>query len=634
MARRAQVGVAVTALSASFLAGVVVSGGLSAGSSAAEQPLRLAKAALRPATSCDQLREWYVDRALDQVTAWGWGNPYPVYWMDDVGGVADTAASGAALPSTRAEEAVGASDTGTNVQESGVDEPDTVKTDGSLLITVDGARLTTYDVSGGSPELLASIVLPDLDSAEILLSGTTVIAVGRDSTLPQRRAVPGTVFPGVAGNTRVITLDVTEPAAPVILDSRAFDADVVAVRQHGDVVRLVLSSGLPDLPFTMPRGGRRTEQAALEHNRQVVRESTVADWLPSVTTDDGGTAAALDCEDVALPREDAGLGTMTVVAFRAAEVDAADTTAVATSSQTAYLSQDSLFLASSPWSGWWGPAPMPLVGDTLGGVAEADGVTRLHAFGLDGTSTTYRASGEVEGQVASRWAMDAADGSLRLAVGPSVETGNVNSVVTMAERDGVLVETGRVDALGVGEQIKSVRWFDDLAVLVTFRQTDPLYAVDLSVAGDPRLLGELKIPGFSEYLHPIGGDRLLGVGQDATLQGSVRGAQIALFDIGDLTSPRRLDVVGFGRSTGAMAGQDPRQFTWLADRQTALTVLADWRTGTGSVVSVSVTGDGLETRSQQVEAGRDVSRLRLVPLDDGRVVLWTGVDVSFFAVSG
>ena len=65
------------------------------------------------------------------------------------------------------------------------------------------------------------------------------------------------------------------------------------------------------------------------------------------------------------------------------------------------------------------------------------------------------------------------------------------------------------------EQIKSVRWFDDLAIVVTFRQVDPLYAVDLTDPEHPRLLGELKIPGFSEYLHPLGGRRLIGLGQDA-----------------------------------------------------------------------------------------------------------------------
>ena len=74
--------------------------------------------------------------------------------------------------------------------------------------------------------------------------------------------------------------------------------------------------------------------------------------------------------------------------------------------------------------------------------------------------------------------------------------------------------------------------------MVTFRQVDPLYAVDLTDPAAPRLLGELKIPGYSEYLHPLGGRRLIGIGQDASADGMVRGAQAALFDVTDLTVAR------------------------------------------------------------------------------------------------
>ena len=153
--------------------------------------------------------------------------------------------------------------------------------------------------------------------------------------------------------------------------------------------------------------------------------------------------------------------------------------------------------------------------------------------------------------------MDAVGGSLRVAVGPSSETGNFNSVLTLREDGSDLVEDGRVDELGVDEQIKSVRWFDDLAIVVTFRQTDPLYAIDLTDPAAPRLLGELKIPGFSEYLHPLGEQRLIGIGQDASLQGVTRGAQAALFDVTDLTDPRQLDVVRYAEDTQAGAGHRP-----------------------------------------------------------------------------
>jgi uncharacterized secreted protein with C-terminal beta-propeller domain len=196
------------------------------------------------------------------------------------------------------------------------------------------------------------------------------------------------------------------------------------------------------------------------------------------------------------------------------------------------------------------------------------------------------------------------------------------------------VEVGRVDRLGVGEEIKSMRWFDDLAVMVTFRQTDPFYAVDLTDPFDPELLGELKIPGFSSYLHPIDGDLMIGMGSAADPStGVTTGAKASLFDISDLTAPRELDSVSYPAGTTAQAALDPRQFTWLPDRRTALTVIAEGYDGVTGYVSVLRVGDGGVTNELvEVEYGVEVAAVRIVPLPDGRVVLVTGDAVSFFDV--
>src|SRR5690606_28315587 len=144
---------------------------------------------------------------------------------------------------------------------------------------------------------------------------------------------------------------------------------------------------------------------------------------------------------------------------------------------------------------------------------DRSGATIVFDFEVSGTGATYVGSGEVDGAVADRWSMDEYDGVLRLAVEPTSATGNYNSVVTLERRGDELVEIGRLDGLGRNEQVQSVRWFDALAIVVTFRTVDPLYAIDLSDPARPSKLGELKIPGFSEYLHPLGEHRLVGVGQ-------------------------------------------------------------------------------------------------------------------------
>ncbi len=565
------------------------------------------------ADSCDQLLAWYVDHTVDRVTAWGWDD-VRIYAMEESTMGGDDAAS------TPKSDDVTSSDTGTNVQETGVDEPDVVKTDGSLLVRVDGDELTTYDVTGATPRRLGGLTLPGVDDdngegggAELLLVGDRAVVLGTH----RQQFDQGDLI------TIVQTVDLADPGSPELVAEQTYDADLLSARQYGDTVRLVVGSGLPDLDFVQPEGDRSEREARAE-NRAIVRASTLTDWLPTVR-DDGGEAGLLpDCAAMRLPAGFSGAGSVVVVGFDPGEPAGPATrsvTGVATASTIVYSSTDRLYLATS--TGWArgccvlvdGPRPF-----------DDGGSTDLHAFSLSDDDATYLGSGEVDGSVADRWAMDSADGVLRVAVGATSETGNFNSVVTFAERDRALVELGRVDRLGVDEQIKAVRWFDDLAFVVTFRQTDPLYAVDLADPAAPRVLGKLKIPGFSEYLHPIGDDLLLGLGTDADLDGSTRGGQAAVFDVSDLTDPRRVATHGYGMERHTRAGQDPRQFTWLADRRTALTVVEQWGDsgGASGIISILRVGPDGELTARRVAGAYgygDVATLRTVPLPDGRVVL-------------
>ena len=111
---------------------------------------------------------------------------------------------------------------------------------------------------------------------------------------------------------------------------------------------------------------------------------------------------------------------------------------------------------------------------------------------------------------------------------------------------GVHQDGGQVDGLGKDEQIYSVRFLGDVGYVVTFRQTDPFFTIDLSDPTDPVVRGELKIPGYSAYLHPVDDGLLLGVGQDATDEGQVLGTQLSLFDVSDPQDPQRIDTLQIG----------------------------------------------------------------------------------------
>jgi hypothetical protein len=603
-------------------------------------PVAFAGSDLSLAESCDDLLDWYVARGVDRVGPWGWdyGYAHGAVVMDGAEMAMPFAASGADSSAQRSSakapglvpstSRVTNDDSGTNVQELGVDEPDVVKTDGRTLFRVEGGDLTTYDVTGADVVRLGSADLADLRDGEILLSGDTVVAIGTSAT--GRDEYDG------RGQTRVTVLDVSDPTAPQVEHTYLYSSSTLEARLHGDTVRLVTQAGLPDLDFQ--EAGRRDERETERENREIVRESTIDDWLPTVSTDDGEPERLVDCEDVAIPDDGDSLGTIVVVGFAADEAGERSTSGLAVDTQLAYASADQLYQATSAWGsgGCWDVCPMvdSIAPRWFPGSGDDGGVSHLYAFDLGGRATTYAASGEVDGTIRDRWAMDEADGVLRVAVGPTGRTGNFNSVVTFRQDGNDLVEAGRVDKLGVNEQIQSMRWFDGLAIMVTFRQVDPLYAIDLTDPDEPRLMGQLKIPGFSAYLHPLGQHRLLGLGEGPAPDGKGWGAQAGLFDVSDLTDPRQLDVVSYGRNSQALATQDPRQLTWLPDERKVLTVVSDYRrSGQVGLVSVLSLADGqLDDRTVEVEHGDDVSEVRLVPLPDGRVVLVTGGDAEFFAV--
>jgi hypothetical protein len=226
---------------------------------------------------------------------------------------------------------------------------------------------------------------------------------------------------------------------------------------------------------------------------------------------------------------------------------AIDADAIFTSADTVYASTSSLYVATQRW-------------DDGAYVAN----TSLHRFDAsDPDRTRYMSSGAVPGTLLNQFSLSEQGRVLRAATtvgfGPDAES----VVTTLEHRDGHLLARGQVGGLGRGERIYAVRFIGDAGYVVTFRQTDPLYTLDLSDPDNPRVVGELKIPGYSAYLHPIGEDLLLGIGQEATDDGRVQGLQLSLFDISDLAHPARLQKAQIGeRWSHSAAEWDHHAFLW------------------------------------------------------------------------
>lgn len=618
-----------TGVVAEVVAGVVTGGTASArkvGGAIDELVLPRAAAAAQglPAfEGCEKLRRWYVEAALPQVGPWGFDGGRLRRGPVPVAGAADVRAD-----ASSESAAVGSSDTGTNVQEGGVDEPDIAKTDGRVVVRVVGDHLVIDDVRGSRPRRLSRIELPGrpLDR-ELLLVGSTVLVVGNDFRWgyrgPALDDVRGPVpWGGDFASTHLTEVDISDPGAPVTESNQRVDGELVAAREYGDgTVRVVVETGYPVLDFVTPNRDRSIREAR-RLNREIVRRAAVEDWLPGLRRGDGnGRQPLLGCTDVRHPHHRSGFGTISTLTMDIEEPLDLDATAITAAGDLVYSSADRLYVATLRTS-WWDDVVQPGARVRTDRPRTRLPETTVHAFALGDRSTTYVASGSVPGTVRDRWSFDEHDGLLRVATAIGRGWSPRENAVSVLEQTGdTLRVVGSVGGLGRGEQIESVRWFDDLAVVVTFRQTDPLYTIDLSSPRSPTLLGALKIRGFSAYLHPVGDDLVLGLGQDATRQGLSLGGQVATFDLGDLEAVTREDSYRFGHGTDVV-DSDPRAFTYLPDERLGFVAVEDWRSGHGRLAALRVGVDGSLTKHRTWRLDRwSGPGVRTLPLGDGRVVI-------------
>ena len=187
--------------------------------------------------------------------------------------------------------------------------------------------------------------------------------------------------------------------------------------------------------------------------------------------------------------------------------------------------------------------------------------TVIHKISIDGADIEYVAKGSVPGRLLNQFSMDESNDRFRIAtITDGARDGwqvRANSVYVLDEQ---LEIVGGLDGIAENESIYAARFIDDRLYLVTFRQIDPFFVIDLS-SDKPEVLGELKMPGFSNYLHPFDRDHVIGIGRDGTDTGRILGIKIALFDVSDVDRPEIADeVIIGGHSTYSPAEHDHRAF--------------------------------------------------------------------------
>ncbi|MBO4847654.1 MAG: beta-propeller domain-containing protein [Clostridia bacterium] len=481
-----------------------------------------------------------------------------------------------AIPRAEIEVESSTAHSDTNVQVEGVDESDIVKTDGRYIYVLSNDGVAVLTADGAQTHAVSYIPEKEMPRHDedggrsfcgMYLAGGRLIVIAQehkyspfyyghlidDETAPGSGSNDGDdgsesrdaedcyyCFNWFRGDTMVYVFDIEDPEKPervsaLCMEGRFQDSRLTDGRLY------VITSYYPDAE---------------------VYPDDPATYVPGSFNNEG-ECLLTPVSDISRIGE--GGNYTYIAALNLAEPSAfSDTLALLGSTDTIYCSGTSMYLAMTrreeekkPIRFFYDEDDNDCVidpkGDRKGELVKWYDLTDICRVSLAGGKPVLAAQGSVEGRCLNQFSLDEYDGHLRIAVTKSVS----GSIEQQLEDEGVigyyypndneqenavyvlnsdLVTVGRIEGLAEDELIKSVRFMGEIGYVVTFRQTDPLFSIDLSVPASPKVLGKLKIPGFSEYLHSWGDGLLFGFGQMADIEsGGTQGIKLSMFDIADPT---------------------------------------------------------------------------------------------------
>jgi len=487
----------------------------------------------------------------------------------------------------------------TNIQVAGVDEPDIIKNDNRYIYVISGQNLVIIDAYPAGDASVISRIRIDDAPRNMFVDGTRLVLFSTGNGPSSRRPVTaGPWMDAVPPYYRFSTpithatiYDISDRESPKILKDYAIDGDYIDARMVGRIVYLVTREQIDtfhDDPVTVP----------------VLRE---------------GGRTVLEPDVWYFDRPEYPFTFTTITALDAADGKERDAqTYLLGSGDTIYVSKDAIYVSYPRYypviyrSQPGGPVPfstgisrsdafpgsIPPDFNTLPGEerqaiidairnAEQDAVRRkeagqtvtvIHKIGIRNGVITYRAEGEVPGTLHNQFSMDEYGGNLRVATTSSISTPRFGQYTysNVYVLDENMATIGELTHIAEQETIYATRFIGDRLYMVTFRQIDPFFVIDLSVPQKPKVLGMLKIPGYSDYLHPYDARHIIGIGRE-TETGywggvSVSGVKLALFDVSDVSKPALVDSVQIG-DAGSDSAALSDHHAFLFDRAKNLLVI-------------------------------------------------------------
>ncbi len=420
----------------------------------------------------------------------------------------------------------------TNVQVNGVDEADIVKTDGNYIYYVANQRIVIIDAK--NKEKVNEIYADnDNNISEIYIKDNKLVAISygyKDMIMPYEYDETKISY----GNDRVTYANVYNVKDKLNIELEreiAVDGYYLTSRMIDENVYLITNKVLYSIC-------RNNDIGELEETEMLPK------YVDSIT---GESEKCVPYNCIYYIPEGNSSSYLNIASFNINKNSEVQISSYIGAGDEVYASANNLYVTQTNYE------YEPSIG--FDGITVFELATKIYKFGLEGSNVNYLCEGVVPGEILNQFSMDEKDGYFRIATTDSNtwnDEDNTNNLYVLNEN---LKIVGKVEKLAPGERIYSVRFMGDRAYMVTFVETDPLFVIDLSNPKKPKVLGELKIPGFSNYLHPYDENHIIGIGEDTEVKENsygefvtTTGMKMALFDVTDPTNPIEMYKTKIGDS--------------------------------------------------------------------------------------
>ena len=500
----------------------------------------------------------------------------------------------------------------TNTQEQDVDEGDLIKTDGKYLYVTrrNNSIVSIVDIQNNKLEKISQIeIKADEDIQEIYINGSNLIIVGvaydftqsetKEDTTSGARLYGADIAYGI-GNLFVKVYDISNIKEPELVTEYSQQGQYENSRMIGTKFYCVSTY------YVNVARDDYKDYCVPETTINGVCEPIPAGCISVIESSKSSTYAVITTLDIAKDKEP-------------------ESEAILGDCDNLYASSQGMFLSENDWT------------------EKSEEYTKIYRFEYTETGIEYMCMGKVPGYIKNQFAMSYDGEYFKIATTKNSVTvdgdavtmsidGRTNNLYIINDQMQIV---GKVEDLAKGETIQSVRYIGNTAYVVTFRQTDPLFVIDLSDPTNPTVKGELKITGFSEYLHPITNTLLVGVGQDGTESGTNGDCKISLFDVSDPTKPfeaSKVTVANGNANVYSPVSSDHKCFINLAENEFAVPFTVYRYVYSGNVYENAKNAYETLYIRYKVEDGavKEIARYSLGGQCD--ILGGTYVDETFFAI--